>query len=434
MRAQLRRVDPSLLGLISEGFLSRLSFGLISFAVPLYAFRLGLSLVEIGFLASLNTIVAVVLKPVMGWVADRWGLKPSLVVAITVRSLVSVCLVFATTPWHLFAVRGLHGVSIALRDPAVNALIAEHGGKKAVASSFAWYQTAKSLAGALGKTVAGLLLTLTASSFSSVFFVAFLLSSLPLVVVARHVKENAESADKVSAGEANLIEAAADQAPLADQPSHGPATLPFMVLGFLISSTALMLGNLFPILATEYAGLSEAAAGSVYLFTIVFILSGPFFGWLSDHVSRKLVLFLRSAANTVSSLVYLLAPNLAGIAVGKALDDMGKAAFRPAWGALMAHVASFDRRRRARTMSKMSMGEDVGEMIGPIVAGFLWSTWGVAVVLLTRVGMALVAELYTVHLTRMLGKAEKEGVGTSWASVKARSPEAETAALVHSEP
>jgi MFS family permease len=392
--------DPALAAIVAEGFFSRLSFGLISFALPLYAYQeLGLSLTAIGFLASLNLGVAIVLKPFMGSLADRVGMKPSFTVAIGLRSVVSLLLVFATLPWQLFAIRGVHGVSIALRDPSANVLIAEQGGKKAVASAFAWYQTAKSLAGTLGKAGAGVLLAVTASSFSTVFGIAFLLSVLPVVVVARFVRE--PQPHESAAGEAARQ---AEQARGAAMPS--PRTLPFAGVGFLISGTAYMLANLFPILAVEYAGLTTAQAGLVYLIAPVVILTGPAFGWLSDNVSRKLVLSIRSVANVASSVLYLVAPSFAGVAAARAVDDLGKAAFRPAWGALMAHVAGFDRRRRARTMGSMSAGEDAGEFAGPILAGFLWSTWGVPVLLAVRIALAVVTEVYTLALTASLKRLE----------------------------
>jgi MFS family permease len=392
--------DPVLAAIVAEGFFSRLSFGLISFALPLYAYQeLGLSLTAIGFLASLNLGVAIVLKPFMGSIADRVGMKPSFTVAIALRSVVSLLLVFATLPWQLFAIRGVHGVSIALRDPSANVLIAEQGGKKAVASAFAWYQTAKSLAGTLGKAGAGVLLALTASSFSAVFAIAFVLSVLPVVVVARFVRE--PKPDAAAAAEAARQ---AEEARGAAMPP--PRTLPFAGVGFLISGTAYMLANLFPILAVEYAGLTTAQAGLVYLIAPVVILTGPVFGWLSDNVSRKLVLSVRSVANVASSVIYLVAPNLAGVAVARAVDDLGKAAFRPAWGALMAHVAGFDRRRRARTMGSMSAGEDAGEFAGPILAGFLWSTWGVPVLLAVRIVLAVVTEIYTLALTASLRRLD----------------------------
>jgi MFS family permease len=393
--------DSALAAIVAEGFFSRLSFGLISFALPLYAYQeLGLSLTAIGFLASLNLGVAIVLKPFMGSLADRVGMKPSFTVAIALRSVVSLLLVFATLPWQLFAIRGVHGVSIALRDPSASVLIAEQGGKNAVASAFAWYQTAKSLAGTLGKAGAGVLLALTASSFSTVFVVAFLLSALPVLVVARFVREQ-QPHDRAAADVARQAEETAD----ATMP--GPRTLPFAGVGFLISGTAYMLANLFPILAVEYAGLSTAQAGLVYLIAPVVILTGPVFGWLSDNVSRKLVLSVRSVANVASSVLYLVAPNLVGVAVARAVDDLGKAAFRPAWGALMAHVAAYDRGRRARAMGSMSAGEDAGEFAAPIVAGFLWSTWGVPVLLAVRIALAVVTELYTLAVTASLGRRER---------------------------
>jgi MFS family permease len=382
-----RRVDPALVAIVAEGFFSRLSFGLISFALPLYAYqRFGLSLTEIGILLSFNLMVAIALKPVMGALADRIGMKPSFTAAIGIRSAVSLLLAFATFPWQLFAIRGMHGVSIAVRDPAANVLLAEVGGKQAVASAFAWYQTAKSVAGAVGKASAGVLLVLTASNFTLVFLIAFVLSALPILVVARFVREPAP-------------DAVAEQEPV---DTRAPPVLRFAGLGFLISGTAYMLANLFPIFAVEYAGLNEAQTGLIYLVSIVAMLASPFFGWLSDNVSRRLVLSLRGAANVLSSVVYLVAPNFAGMAIGRAVDDLGKAAFRPAWGALMAHVAGFDRRRRARTMGSLSAGEDAGEVAGPILAGFLWSTWGVPVLLGVRIALAAATELYAIVLSRSL--------------------------------
>jgi MFS family permease len=393
---RLRSADPALSAMVAEGFLSRLSFGIVSFALPLYALELGLGLTAIGVLASLNLMVAIALKPLAGWVADRVGLKLSLGAAIALRSAVSLLLALATVPWQLFATRSLHGVSIALRDPAVNALLAEGASKERIASAFAWYQTAKSVAGSLGKVIAGLAIAVTASSWSLVFGLAFVLSALPAYVVVRYVREP----DRGLAPAPEPAPAAHDSA--APEPGGRPGIMRFAGVGFAISGTGHMLSTLFPVLAVEYAGLSAAQAGLLYSVSAAVALSGPAFGWLSDNVSRRLVLQLRGAANVASSALYLVAPGLAGFAVGKAVDDAGKAAFRPAWGALMAHVSSFDRRRRAQLMGYMSAGEDAGEMAGPVLAGLLWGAFGAPVLLATRIGLALGAEVFTWRMTRDL--------------------------------
>lgn len=402
MHRKKSQIDPALLAVVAEGFLSRLSFGIIGFALPLYAHHLGMSLSAIGLLVSLNTAVEIALKPVMAPAADRFGLKRSLSLAIGLRSFVGLLLAMVSLPWQLFAIRMLHGASESMRDPTVSAIIAERGGKKAVASAFAWYTTAKNVAGSIGKATAGILLTMTSSNYPVVFLVGFALSAFPLYVVVRFVTET--RGDEPASARAPHLPSSAPpphSPPVPPQPAGRPRIIPFFGLGVLVSGTAAMLSNLFPILATQYAGLSEAETGIVYaISTAVIIGAGPLFGWLSDNVSRKLVLAIRSIANTVSSLLYMISPSFAGVATAKVVDDMGKAAFRPAWGALMAEVSSYDRSKRTRTIGYMSLGENLGEVSGPMLTGFLWHTWGITVVLITRAVLAVFTELYALLLTR----------------------------------
>ena len=390
----MRRPGP-VPALLVEGFASRLSFGVLMFALPLYALELGMSIAAIGLLSALAGIVSVALKPVTGSLADRWGVRRTLLWALMARSLLCLGYVFATAPAQLFVVRGVHGASDALRDPAVHAMIAENGSQRSMASTFAWYQTAKSIAGSLGKTLAGLLLA-TALGFPLAFTVAFGLSLLPVLFLAVATRRPAS-------GEGEFT-----PAPPAPSPGGGertpsappPGMLAYAGLGFLVAGTASMLNALFPILATEYAGLSTAQAGLVYLLGPAAALTGPLWGWVADRVSRPLVLAVRGVANVTSSLVYLVAPNPAGVWTGKALDDVGKAAFRPAWGSLMADVANRDPRTRARAMGLLTAGEDAGAIVAPVAAGLLWTYWGVPVVLLARILVAALSEVYSLRLER----------------------------------
>ena len=402
--SRARRIDPVLLAIVGEGLFSRLAFGILSFALPLYARHLGLSLAQIGLLLSLNSAVAIGMKPLLGWTADRFGPKRTLVVAVCLRSLVSLLLVFSSAPWQLFAIRALHGLSMALRDPAASVLLAEPADGKGVASAFAWYQTAKTVAGSLSKALAGVLLGLVGVRYPVLFLFAFVLSSLPLAVVLRYVRELPAATP--------FVPATAQHQP-APPPPAGGLVLAVAGLGFLVAGSAEMLAGLFPVLATEYAGLSPVQIGLIYaVSTTVAVVSGPFFGWLSDNVSRKLVLTVRGVANTVSSLIYLAAPSFAGVAVARCADDMGTAAFRPAWGALMSQVARLDRRRRAQTMSWLSMGEDAGGVLAPMLAGFLWNGWGIAALMIGRMVLAAIGEVYAFAVARRLVPDERPSLAS----------------------
>ena len=97
----------SLRAVLAEGFFSRLSFGIISFALPVYAYRkLGLSLTETGFLFSLNLVAEQLFKPLMGAVADRIGIKRAYTAAIGLRSVVALLLAFAASPLQVSATCG----------------------------------------------------------------------------------------------------------------------------------------------------------------------------------------------------------------------------------------------------------------------------------------------------------------------------------------
>lgn len=412
MRFKLNPVHPALFAILAEGFLSRLSFGIISFVLPLYAYRkLGLSLAQTGFLFSLNLMAEQLFKPLTGWAADRIGLKRTFTAAIALRSLVALLFCFATSSWQVYAIRFLHGFSESLRDPSVSALIAENADKKAMAASFGWYNTAKQSAGALGKGLGGLLLALLVENYSLVFFVSFVLSVLPLYVVARYVREP----------KPQEVEAIPEEIESPAEISDGGAIsiFSYAMLGFLVACTAQMISNLFPVLATEIGHLTTAQTGLIYVVSVaVVIVAGPLFGWVSDNVSRKLAMSVRGVANTASSVMFFFFPSFAGLAAGSVMDAMGKAAFRPAWGALMARISGFDRRRRAQTMSYLSLGEGLGETLGPLMGGLLWHSWGLGAMLSARVMLAVISEIYGWLLSEF-AKPQKEvsvGIATTVAN------------------
>lgn len=405
MRFKLNSVNPALLALLGEGFSTRLSSGIIGFALPLFAYRkLGLTLTETGVLLATNQAAEQLFKPLMGWLADWIGLKRAFTLAIIGRSFAALCYALSGAAWQVYAARFLHGISESLREPSVNALIAENAKAKSVASSFAWYNTAKQTASAIGKSSGGFLLALMLENYSAVFLIAFVLSCLPVFVVVRYVRE-----PQVELGDMGAMEVMGDMgknedAPIAPiSPISPPKTsiFSFAVLGFLISCTAQMIANLFPVLATEYGRLTEAQTGLIYVVTVlVVIVAGPAFGWFADNVSRKLALSVRGLANTISSALFFFAPTFPGLAAGSVIDAAGKAAFRPAWGSLMARVSGFDRKRRAQVIGHLSLGEGLGEMLGPMLGGFLWQTWGLGVMLGARVALAVIAEIYAVLIAR----------------------------------
>ncbi len=395
------RANPTVAAVSAEGFLTRLGFSMVSFALPLYALSLGMGIAEVGLLYALRTATVIVVKPVMGWAADRFGRKRTLVAAVALRCLIGLLFAFAGRPWHLYALRILHGTMTAARDPSATALIAEHGDKRKMASAFAWNTTARELGRSFGYGVAGLLLQAT-GSYRLIFLVAFFTSCAALVTVIRYVRESHEAQARPVAEPAESPRRQRSWAPQG-------GLLPYATFGLMVAGSAEMMRGLFPVIATQYAHLTEGEAGlAASASSVAILVAGPLFGWLSDNVSRKLALGARSFANTFSSLMYIFFPTFGGFLVARMLDDTGKAAFRPTWGAILAEVSDADPARRASTMSFIDTASTVGEGLGPLVAGLLITGFGVPVMLGVRAALAVVTEIQAVRVFKKKRPARKD--------------------------
>lgn len=397
------RENPTIAAISAEGFLTRLGFGMVGFALPLFALKLGMNLAEVGVLYALHSVTVLIIKPLMGWAADRYGRKHTLVFAVTMRCLVGLLFVFVSLPWHLYAIRILQGIMTAARDPSASALIAGHGNKKSMATAFAWYYTARDVGHSLGAAVAGLLIAAT-DNYHLVFAIAFVTSCVALITVLRYVHEIPGKSIEQVKEEAAAAAALPPVPPLSFREAYVPL-LPYFGFGLMVAITAEMMRGIFPIIAVQYGHLTVAEAGIAASASSIAILgAGPAFAWLSDNIHRSVALTARSIANGVSSLMYIFWPSFAGFVTGRILDDTGKAAFRPTWGATLAELASAHPERRARIMSFLDLSSNMGEIMGPLLAGFMMSAFGIPLMLGLRVALSMGTEVYAVLLFRGKGR------------------------------
>src|SRR5918992_3516508 len=378
---------------IAEGFLGRLIFGMVSFALPLYALHLGLSLSEIGILISIRTVIALGLKPVAGWASDRVGVRTVYLAGTFARVLAAVALVFANSLVGLTLVRFFQAASAAGRDVASLGAIARDADDR-IGTIYSWYVSAKHVGGVAGAGVAGLVISSSDDGFGILFTLVFVMSVLPTAVVwfgLREVRDEETAAEPMlpPEPETQLFRSRMTEFFRLLRDLSGPASV-----GMLIAASAYMVHGLFPILATEYAGLSTAQAGLIYsLSAAVFLIAGPFYGWVTDRYWRLVGIASRSAANIGSSVMYLASPTFIGMAAARSVDDVGKAAFRPAWASAITDIAAKDPPRKGRRLGTLDAMQEIGEIAGPALAGILWQTGGVFALFGVRIAIAIVAEI-----------------------------------------
>lgn len=388
-----RNPRAALATVVAEGLLGRLAFGMVSFALPLYALDLGLSLAQIGLLVSLRTIVVLPLKPVAGWLADRVGVRAVYLSGAFARTLAAAGLLFAGGFFGLMVIRFLQGASAAGRDVASLGVIARDAQSR-VGSVYSWYASAKHVGGVAGAGVAGLVIAASDDGYRTLFVLVLILSVLPTAAAWVGLREIPDAAPGVA-------EVSAEDSGEPGVGGREPGIVPMIreltglaSVGMLVAASAYMVHGIFPVLATEYAGLGEAEAGFIYsLSAVVFVVAGPAFGWITDRHGRLAGIAWRSAANVGSSVLYLISPTFVGLALARSVDDSGKAAFRPAWASAIAEVADEDPPRRGRRLGALDTSQSIGEAIGPALAGLLWQSGGIVALFAVRIAIAVLAEL-----------------------------------------
>ena len=397
---RMRRSAP-VRAVVVESFTTRLGFGMVTFGLPLYALELGFSLTQIGALIGAKALIEPAVKPWIGRLVDARGPRLGYLTAVIVRFLASLLLLVATTPLTLFGVRLLQGAASAARDPASIGVIAATTSTR-LGRTFSLSIGAKDLGNISAGAAAGLVLG-TTGSFTVLWAIVAGLAMLPPLIVWLWIP-------------ADLRLNTAPTPPTPDRPRRG-LTVPIVLrdrrlrllatFGLLAGATAHMTHGMFQVLAVTIGGVSPTQLGLIYTGSaLALLVVGPLAGWLADRHGPGPLSGARGIANAASSLTYLLAPAFGGLLAGRLVDDIGKAAFRPTWGSLIAAASHRHPGRGGRVIAGLDTALSIGEALGPLLAALLWDVWGLAAFLGTRIVLGVGTELL---ITRRLRTLERAG-------------------------
>ncbi|HEY7543904.1 MAG TPA: bifunctional serine/threonine protein kinase/MFS transporter, partial [Blastocatellia bacterium] len=474
-----------IIALMAEAFISRLSNGMIKTALPIYALLVfGLDITQIVGLVLIQNIVPLLLRPLFGTWADKYGKKKVFLISLFIRTIVGVLYAIANVPL-LFGISLIRGVADSAKGPSASAMIADNTDEKHIARAYSWYTTTKSTSGGIGEALSAFLLVLLLVVFGatqmvtanvavlegttktgapieeivkdpaeavvgqplkgqendpnarkvarverrtlrlgsipledlpkvveatflkkaliSIFIAATALSSLSLILVWVFIKEKQKEKKKKDKGKEKTGVA------LAVVPKEKePSVWSFALLGAALTAPAYMVTGEFFTVLTIKLQVTGTALGMIKLVseTIVPLVFGPFFGYLADRLGTGKVIGLRSIANILTSGLFWITPWFAGamlsvmVGLARAVDEIGKAAFKPTWGAIAAKVSSFNLSNRSRTMGILEGGVDASDLAFPPLAGLLFQYFSLGYLMLVRLIIAAIAEVYAIVLMR----------------------------------
>lgn len=318
----------------------------------------------VGLLISFYGIVNTVLQPFMGVLADRVGSRKRVIqIGLVLMSLGTLSFVLAEQYSHLFLIRGLQGIGVAMTVPATLALMTAASVKSTRGGSMGVYSTARLVGFALGPLMGGFLFD--HFGFVTVFVVGAALVMLGWLLVTRWVNE--------------------DELPARELPKKNEPFKMFdrsiwskEVMGLGLATIAMTICySMLAALENEFnAKLAQTAFGFGFAFSGLAVGRLLFqipIGRLSDRIGRKPVIIGGLIAMAPATIFLGYATTTGMLAMGRFLQGMTSAAISSPAFALVGDMAQAG--GEARQMSVVSTGFFVGAAIGPLIAGGLVHVW-----------------------------------------------------------
>lgn len=140
----------------------------IYMVLPIYFKGAGLSASDIGLLIALGTLPGSFSAFIAGWLSDKIGRKPILILGLFLYSSCFLLFYFFKGFWFFAVTRFIEGVSYYVIPPVATAIISDLFPPERRGQAMGLYQSAGSVGRVVGPLVAGALLA-SSTSFSSYF-------------------------------------------------------------------------------------------------------------------------------------------------------------------------------------------------------------------------------------------------------------------------
>ncbi|MCL1916159.1 MAG: MFS transporter [Desulfovibrionaceae bacterium] len=353
------------LGLVS--MLMDISSEMIHSLLPLFmATSLGMSYLAVGLVEGLAEATALMVKVFSGVLSDYLGRRKALaVLGYALGALSKPVFALAACPSVVLGARLADRVGKGIRGAPRDALVADLTPPELRGAAFGLRQSLDTLGAFWGPLLAVGLMILLAGDFRSIFWLAAIPGLMAVGLLVLGLKE-----------------------PEQKQPASGRAFLSWKNLQRLDVSywrvvfigAALSMARFseaFLVLRAERSGLELALIPLIMVcMNFVYAICAYPFGWLSDRVSRKLMLTLGVLPLLAADLILAIDGGTLLLLVGVGLWGVHLGLTQGLLASLVAATAPEDLRGTAFGFFNMAGG--IAVLTASLTAGWLWDSLGYA--------------------------------------------------------
>lgn len=315
--------DTRLRSVILLAAIAGIAFGLTIPFLTLTARERGMSLRDIGIMASSYLIVQMCLQLPFGALSDRIGRRIPIAVGFALEGIATAGFTLADSPEAFIGLRVLQGISLALIMPALRALIADLTPIEQRGQAFAWLFAGFSGGILLGPPIGGLLAAPLGRN--PVFLMSAVVNVIMVLFVILVVRAPAR------------VESTGPSEKIPMRALFTPGLIGAFMVGFGARVPEGIFAGLWSIYL-EDLGASDTVIGLSYsTFAVSSLLMTPYGGRLADRGMRWRIILIANMAMGALTIGYGVLPFIVAILM---LGFMEGAVLSVATPALDAYLAS----------------------------------------------------------------------------------------------
>ncbi|MDP4099039.1 MFS transporter [Paenibacillus sp. P96] len=362
-----------------------MGFYLLLPTLPLFIKEIGGNEAQIGAAAGAFTITAVLFRPLVGGLLDRYGRRPFMLGGFLVFILSMYLYDWVGGLLSLFALRVLHGASWAFTTTAVSTSVTDVIPESRRGEGMGWFGMAMTLAMATGPMLG--VWMLDNGSFHALFLAATGLSVVAFLLVA---PVRIPFQPKKAGGKIEMFD---------------KSVLPVTVCLFFLAVAYGGITTFLPLFSESI----QVNPGTFFLvYAISLTLVRPIAGKLSDRIGERYVIVPALIVTILSLVILSFAGGLLSVMIAAVLYGIGFGAAQPALQVLNLRLVPPHKKGVANASFMTAF--DLGIGLGAIILGWVSQLMGYSVLFaVCAASVAVSVLLFIIMQSLKSGKQKQAG-------------------------